>query len=380
MTRYGTLAAFIVLGLVAVAIYLLEFQPTQNDSSDFKVGVLFPFTGDAASYGAKGRRGVDLAISDFNRTMECERRMSAVYEDSAALPETGLASFQKLIASDHTPAVVGDIVSSVTLAAAPVANRSQTVLLAPTASAPAITQAGPYVYRIWPSDLEEGKAIANYAVSHGYARAAILYMNNDYGTAIQNIFTKVFATGGRKVVSAQSYLQTDQDFRSALTSLANGNPDVLYVAGYYADSAAIVRQARALGLKMPILGATAIEDPQFLAQAGPAAEGIVYPLATGFDATSTDPHVAAFVSEFRTRYHQTPGWVEAQVYDAVAVLCKVSSRIHGPLTGAAIKGGLDDFGTLHGVTGDITFDANGDVIKPVRLRIIKGGKFTNLEH
>jgi branched-chain amino acid transport system substrate-binding protein len=378
MNRTGVIA-LVLVAAAGLGYFAWQQYGQPQTSSGLQLGILFPFTGDAASYGVKGRHGVELATDDFNRSGECGRKLVPVYEDSAAQTETGLAGFQKLVSVDHTPAVIGDIVSSVTLAVAPTANRTQTVLLAPTASAPAITQAGPYVYRIWPSDLEEGKTIATYAVSRNYKRAAILYMNNDYGSAIQGIFSKVFAVGGRQVVSSQSYLQTEQDFRSALTKLQSANPDVLYIAGYYADSAAIVRQARDLGLRMPILGATAIEDPQFLSMAGSAAEGVVYPLATGFDATSTDPHVASFVNEFKSRFGQTPGWVEAQAYDAVAVYCKASSTIKSAPTGPEIKAALDNFGTMHGVTGDIKFDENGDVIKPVRLRIIKDGKFTNLE-
>src|SRR3569832_2971820 len=121
----------IVIGVgvfvVCAALYFYWSGAQLRNKQAFQVGVLFPLTGDAASYGVKGRHGVNMALDDFNRTMECGRTLNAVYEDSAAQPETGLASFQKLIASDHTPAVVGDIVSSVTLAVAPVANRSQTV-------------------------------------------------------------------------------------------------------------------------------------------------------------------------------------------------------------------------------------------------------------
>jgi branched-chain amino acid transport system substrate-binding protein len=130
---------------------------------------------------------------------------------------------------------------------------------------------------------------------------------------------------------------------------------------------------------VPILGTTAIEDQKFIELAGTAANGIVYPLATGFDAGSSDPQVVRFVEEFKHRFNETPGWVEAQAYDAVGVVCKAAATIKDTPTGEKLKNALDHFGTYRGVTGEIKFDENGDVVKQVRLRVVRDGKFTNLE-
>ncbi len=371
------------IALVAIAIGLAGYWtlagPSAASREPLKIGVLFPLTGDAASYGVKGRKAVQLAVDELNASSTCGRPVSAIFEDSAAQPNTGLSAFQKLVSADRVPVVIGDIVSSVTLAIAPAANRSKTVVLSPTASAPAITTAGEYIYRIWPSDLAEGRAIGAFAIKRGYKRAAVLHINNDYGVAINDIFKSAFAGQGREVITSEAYLENNQDFRSVLSKLRTLNPDVLYVAGYYADSATIARQARELGLNVPILGTTAIEDPKFIELAGGAANGIIYPLATGFDTTSSDPQVVRFIEEFKRRFNETPGWVEAQAYDAVGVVCKAVATITDNPTGERLKSALDNFGTFKGVTGEIKFDENGDVVKPIRLRIIRDGKFTNLE-
>jgi branched-chain amino acid transport system substrate-binding protein len=343
------------------------------------VGVLFPLTGDAASYGVKGRKAVQLAVDELNAAGSCGRQLAALFEDSAAQPTTGLSAFQKLVSVDRVPIVVGDIVSSVTLAIAPAANRSKVIVLSPTASAPAITTAGEYIYRIWPSDLAEGRAIAEYAVKRGYKAAGILHLNNDYGVAIEGIFKRTFTGDGRRVVSSESYLESNQDFRSALSKLQALSPDVLYIAGYYADSAAIIRQARELGFRAAILGTTAIEDPKFLELAGAATNGVVYPLATGFDAASTDPQVVRFVDAFKRRFNEAPGWVEAQAYDAFGITCKAVAGIGNGVTGERLRSAFDKLPAYKGVTGSIKFDENGDVVKPIRLRIIRDGKFTNLD-
>jgi branched-chain amino acid transport system substrate-binding protein len=370
--------ALIILAIGIVSYWTRSDSPATNREA-LKIGVLFPLTGDAASYGVKGRKAVQLAVDEMNAANSCGWPVNAIFEDSAAQPNTGLSAFQKLVSADRVPVVIGDIVSSVTLAIAPAANRSKTIVLSPTASAPALTAAGDYIYRIWPSDLVEGRAIGEFAVKRGYRHAAILHINNDYGVEINNIFLSVFAGQGREVVASEAYLETNQDFRSVLSKLRMLNPDVLYVAGYYADSATIVRQARELGFNVPVLGTTAIEDPKFIELAAGASSGVMYPLATGFDVTSADPQVKRFVEEFKRRFNEVPGWVEAQAYDAVGVICKAMTTVTDSLTGERLKSSLDKIGVFKGVTGEIRFDENGDVVKPIRMRIVQDGKFTNLE-
>lgn len=373
--RTALLAGFILAGGLAA----IRAMAQSTSAEPLVAGVLFPLTGDAADWGTKGRKGLQLATDELNASSACGRSVTAIYEDSQADPTIGLSAFQKLISADRVPVVIGDIVSSVTLAIAPAAQRAKVVVLSPTASAPAITYAGDYIYRIWPSDNAEAKVIANYAIQRGFRRVAILYMNNDYGSGIQNAFTTDFEGDGRRVISAESYLQTNQDFRSALSKIQGQNADVLYVAGYYADSALVVRQARELGLSFPILGTTSVDDPKFIEIAGKAAEGVVYPLATGYDATSSDPLVREFIDSFQRRFNQIPGWIEAQAYDAMGVICRASQKITGTPTGTAIKQGLDNLGTYNGVTGTIKFDQNGDVVKPIRLRVVRDGRFVNLD-
>jgi branched-chain amino acid transport system substrate-binding protein len=226
-------AAGISLAVVATGLlgYRTAAAPSAASEPPLKLGVLFPFTGDSASYGVKGRRGVELAVDELNIANSCGRLTTAIFEDSAAQPTTGLSAFQKLVSADRVPAVIGDLVSSVVLAIAPTANRTHTIVLSPTASAPALSTAGEYIYRIWPSDLVEGRTIAEYAIKQNFRRAAILHINNDYGSAISDVFKNTFNSEGREVIASDAYLESNQDFRSVLFKLRTLNPDVLYVAG-----------------------------------------------------------------------------------------------------------------------------------------------------
>lgn len=366
-------------GIVAVISAMAIFGCSDVPDT-IPIGVIFPMSGDAGTYGEKGELGIRLAVDDINQGRLAGRwTIRAVIEDSQASPTVGAAAMQKLVNVDRVPAVVGDIVSAVTLAAAPIAERSGVVLLSPTSSAPAITTAGDFVFRIWPSDLAEGAAIAEAAASMGFTRAAILHLNNDYGLSISNRFSEVFGQLGGQVVVTEAYLDDAGDYRTALARVASRTPDVIYIAGYYRDTALIVRQARESGLQQQLLATTAIEDPAFLELTAGAAEGLVYPLATGFDAAAPDSLSAAFVQRFEARFDTTPSWVEAHAYEAMVLLARVISEIPSDVTGVEIRNRLVALGPYTGVTGTFTFDANGDVTKPVSLKTVRNGSFVGFE-
>ena len=367
-----------VLILIVAVIAISCFQ-NERKPSEIKIGVLFPLTGDAASYGEKGQKAIDMAVEKINADGGINgKKIVAIYEDSRAEPKTGVAAAKKLIDIDHVPAIVGDIVSAVTLPAAPVAEEKKVILLSPTSSAPAITNSGEFIYRIWPSDLAEGKAVAEFARKRGYNRAAILHLNNDYGLAIASIFKKAFESQNNVVVLMEGYSQTANDYRSVLSKVENTNPDVVYIAGYYADTSKLLRQAHELGIKSQFLGTTAIEDDKFLELSGDAAENIIYPLATGFNPLSTSRKVTEFIDGFQKKYNYQPGWVEAQSYDAFMLIVAAVKNISGKIDGTKIKGYLDSMGEYDGVTGKIKFDKNGDVLKSVIFKTVRAGKFQYL--
>jgi branched-chain amino acid transport system substrate-binding protein len=367
----------LLLAAVSVTLYLSVRKP--HDTID--IGVLFPLTGDAASYGEKGKNAIDMAIRQINDSGGIRGKMvRALYEDSRAEPQTGVSAARKLISIDKVPAIVGDIVSSVTLPVAPIVEQNKVVLIAPTSSAPAITNAGEYVYRIWPSDLAEGEAIARYARTHGFKRAAIMHLKNDYGTAIADIFTRTFAGGDASVVLSEGYMADASDFRATLQKIKQMNTDVIYLAGYYGDISKIVRQAQQLGLQQQFLGVTALEDSKFLELAGADAEGIIYPLATGFDAGSSSPIVHTFVHDFSTTYAYEPGWVEAHAFDAFMLVCEAIRNTSGPVNGTTIKEYFATMGNYEGVTGTIRFDENGDVTKPVVFKTVRKGQFQSIDN
>jgi branched-chain amino acid transport system substrate-binding protein len=202
---------------------------------------------------------------------------------------------------------------------------------------------------------------------------SILFINNDFGAGLRGVFADEFERRAGRILSAQGYNADQTDYRPYLARIASESPDGIYVAGYFKDTAAIMRQARELGIKSQFLGSTTDEDPQLIQIAGESAEGLVYPYSTGYDAKSLDPAVLGFNAAFRKSYHRDPGLVAALGYDCANLL--VAAVQAGDPSGDSIRAHLASTKNFEGATGAITFDARGDVIKPILLKTVRNGKF-----
>ena len=367
--------------MVILFLFIILSVLSCTTNNTIKIGVLFPMTGDAGSYGEKGEKAIRLAIKKINNSGGVNgAKIIAIIEDSKAEPKTGITAAQKLIFTDKVVAIAGDIVSSVTLAVSPLCEKNKIILIAPTSSAPDITTAGEYIYRVWPSDLAEGAAIGTFAKNKRYKRAVILHLNNDYGISIAKIFKLNFESDSSKVVLSTAYQKNQTDFRTALLKAKAEKPDVIYTAGYYSDVARILVQAKELNLNTQFLGVTAIEDDEFLRIAGNTANGMIYPLASGFDINSNNPKTKEFVNSFNQEFGYIPGWVESHCYDAFMLIVEgIKNSDNKDYNGTSIKKYLDNMERYQGVTGEIIFDENGDVLKSIYFKEISDGKFRALK-
>ncbi len=358
--------------ILCLLFTLMVFQKVTAE--EIRIGAILPLTGDAAAWGEKGKKGIDLAVEQVNaRGGIKKRKLQVIYEDTQALPRLGVTAITKLAKVNRVPVVIGDIVSATTLAAAPVAEKNHIILLAPTASAPAITNAGDYIFRISPSDLIEGKAMAEFASNHDIKKIGILYIQNDYGLGLKNAFTKRFSVLKGTVTDALAYKQDETDFRPYLLKLKNKNPKAIYLISYYKDAALALKQASELGISCQFLGATAVQVHKLIEIAGSAAEGLIYAIPSEFNPKKKTDAVKEFNTAFKRKYGQEPNFVAAHCYDAVMLIAQVMERVGFSAT--EIRPVLAETKSYEGVTGVISFDENGDVIKPVDIKAVKDGKF-----
>jgi len=371
MKRFTNL---ITVTLVLTTIFALLFTPacSKKESNVIKIGATLPLSGDAAVWGNNTREGVDLSIEQVNSGGGIlGRRIAIVYEDTEALPQKGVNAYQKLVQVDKVTAIIDDSVSSVTLSMAPLAQKDHIVILATGATAPKISEAGEYIFRIWNSDAYEGQVAAEYAFNAlGLRDVAIFYINNDYGKGLDGVFSTQFRKLGGKIVSSQSFEQNSADMRSQLTKIQASNPDGLYLVGYPKEIPVALVQAKELGIKVKLIGTVAMQDPKLIENAREAADGLMFP----YPKDPNGKEAEAFKASFKKKYGKDPGITSDVGYDAVKMIVK-AIELSGGNSGEDIRKGLNMLKDYPGASGVMTFDENGDVHKPIGIKVVKNGQF-----
>ena len=384
----------IILALVMVAFLCVKSlgckggdqkpKPTEEKKPTvIKVGVILPLTGDMAKYGQTISAAVKLAADELSKNPEPKNfTLDFIFEDDKIDPNTGVSAAMKLINADKVSAIIGPYASSVTLAVASVAERSQIVLLSPGSSSPKITDSGTFIFRNCVSDIYEGNEMAKFTNQNLKLKTlGILYINNDFGVGLKDVFTKTITDLGGSVKCAEAYEQGSTDFKTQLTRIKSCSPDAVYLVGYQ-EMAQIFKQARELGLNKQLLATTMLNDQSLVDKMGPkVADGTIF-AAWEYSPDSSNPRISSFVQRFKSfSGGMDPDVFAANTYDAVFILnnaIKQAFEKTGNYNPTSIKDALYNQ-SFDGVTGKTSFDQNGDVLKPIVIMTIKDGKITPYE-
>jgi len=363
------------LAALAASVLFVGCQP----KSDIKIGAILPLTGDAAKWGQASKNAIDLAVEGINKSGGISgRKVAVLFEDDRGGVTDATNAMTKLVKVDKVPLVLGTLFSSATLAIAPIANENKVVLLSPASSAPKITQAGDFIFRNCASDVYEGGIMAGFVHDTlKYRKVGVAYINNDYGLGLKTEFETAFKAKGGEIVASEAFDQGATDFRSLLLKIKAAAPDAIYLPGYPPEMGRLLRQAKELGINKQFLSVVIFEDPRVLELAGGAAEGVIYSCQI-FDPTSGEANVRKFVTAYKTKYGSDPDIYAGLSYDAMNIAALAIKN--GGTTGGGIRDALYKIRDFPGVTGVTTFDQNGDVTKPIGLKMVRNGKFEWYTH
>lgn len=368
--------SFAAAALAATSSSLLS-RVAFAQSDPILIGVSGPLTGANAQYGLQWKQGFDLALDKINADGGVKgRKVAYVFEDSQSDPRQAVAIAQKFVADPRIVIELGDFSSPASMAASAIYQRGGLVQYGFTNSHPDFTKGGDFMWSPSVSQADEQPLLAAYAVSRlGLKRIAILHLNTDWGRTSKDHFSRAAKELGAEVVIAEGYQPEERDFRSTLVRARDANPDGFALISYAPDGALIVRSARQVGLKQPILAASSVYSPRFIELGGEAVEGV----HTGSRYFPDDPRpeVRAFVNGFKAKYGGTePDAFNAYAFDAVNFA--VAAIRHGGTDRRAIR---DALGQVRDVSSVIfskaTFDTKTRRIlgaKNVEL-VVKGGRF-----
>src|SRR5688500_4174961 len=322
------------------------------------VGEYGSLTGAEATFGQSTHNGIMLAIDEINAAGGVGgRKIKIITEDDQSKAEEAANAVSKLISQNNVVAVLGEVASSNSLAAAPICQSNKVPMITPSSTNPTVTEKGDYIFRMCFLDSYQGESMAGYLTKTlGMKTAAILIdVKSDYSTGLANFFERAFIANGGRIVGKQSYAKGDNDFRSQLTALRASNPQVLFVPGYYNDIGQIAIQARDLGMQMPLAGGDGWESPKLIEIGGKALEGCFY--SNHYFAGDPAPQVRDFVQKYKERYGATPDSLAALAYDTARVLADAIKRA-GKTDGPTLRDAIASTKDFPGVTGTINLGAD----------------------
>ena len=369
--------------LSGILVFLFLFLGLSAYGQDIPIGFFAPITGPAAADGASAKHAVELGLKEVNDGGGINaRKVNLIIYDDRLNPQEAVAIANKLIEKDKVVGVVSGAYSGPTRVTAPIFQKAGMPMVAGYAVHPDVTwdpkekKPNDFCFRNGFLGEIEGAAAAEFAVKNLKAKKiALIFMDNDFGRAISSGFAERAEKLGAAVLTKQIYkFPGEKDFRPFLTRIKEGNPDVIFAAGYYNEAASIVRQAKELGIKSQILGEEGFDSPKFLEIAGPAAEGVI--IATNLDRDDPRPLVQTFLKNYRAAYNEDADMVGASSYDAFMIL--VNAIRKAGTDPKAIQKALLETKDYNGLTGKISRFVQGEVVKPVQIQVVKGGKFRRL--
>jgi branched-chain amino acid transport system substrate-binding protein len=368
------------VGLFAGIAMVLCSVMSAGAQGTIKIGFFAPITGPAAADGMSAKNAVELGVKEVNDGGGISgKKVDLIVYDDRLKAEEAVAIANKLIEKDKVTGVVSGSYSGPTRVVAPIFQKAGMPMVAGYAVHPDVTwnpntkSPNDFIFRNGFLGEVEGAAAAEFAVKDLKGkRMSIIAMDNDFGRSISAGFAERAEKLGATILTKQMYkFPGEKDFRPYLTTIKEGNPDVIFAAGYYNEAASIVRQAKELGIKSQILGEEGFDSPKFIEIAGDAAEGVI--IATNLDRDDPRPVVQNFLKNYRAAYGHDADMVGASSYDAFMILVDAIKK--AGTDPKAIQKALLETKDYNGLTGKISRFVQGEVVKPVQIQVVKDGKF-----
>lgn len=335
-----------------------------------------------AEHGIPAKRGVELAVAQVNEAGGIGgKKVEVVFEDEKDSPKDSVNAVQKLINVDKVVALVGPMTSGGIMAAGKTAEDAKVVAISPTATTPKLSGYGAYIYRGCSRIDQQAQALTQFVAENWKPKTvAILFSNEPYGKACNEVFSKDFEKLGIKVVAQESFMRGSRDFKAQLTTIKAANPDILFIPGYTPETAPAAAQARQLGMNQKILGVYGDMDVVYIELAGKAAEGHV--IASEYDEDYDTPKNKKFKEQYYALAKKNNDPVNimfaALTFDATSMVLEGMKK-NGP-TSEGIKKFLDDLKDFDGVTGKLSMNKEHDAVKGgLYILEVKNGRWVKVK-
>ncbi|HAF17276.1 MAG: ABC transporter substrate-binding protein [Thermacetogeniaceae bacterium] len=350
------------------------------DEDTIKVGVNFELSGDVATYGTSCKNGIMLAIEEANaQGGVLGKKIEALVQDNKSQNREARNIAEKLI-SEGVVAILGPAVTGAVQSEEPVATAAKVPVLAPAATAPEVTydektkKVKDFIFRVCIIDPDQSQVMASYIYDElGLKNGAIMVdKNNDYSVGLGETFKEFFTAKGGKIVAEEGFVSTDTAFKPQLTSIASKKPDFIYVPAYYNQVGLIVKQARELGIDLPVMGADGWDSPKLVELAGADNLNNCY-FTNHYSVEDPSERIQNFIKAYEEKYNATPDAFAALGYDTASLLIEAIKQA-GEADSVKIQQALENIEGFEGVTGKLSYDEKHNPIKEISIIEIVDGK------
>lgn len=380
MHKKIALTALTFLASIALAACSKSPDVTANATGTtigdtIKVGVNLELTGTVAAYGNAENNGIKIAVQEINKAGGVDgKKIELVTKDNKSENAEASTAATNLAIQSQVNAMIGPATSGAVAAASLNAQKTGVPLLTPSGTQDDLTLdtvdgVKKYVFRTTFQDSFQGQVLAQYAYSNLNAKKVVLYYDNssDYAKGIAEEFKKKYQGD---IVTTATFASGDKDFQSALTKIKNLDYDAIVMPGYYTETGIITKQARDMGISVPILGPDGFSDDSFADLAGKANANSVYYVSGYSTKTALSGKANDFIKAYKAKYGSEPNMFAALSYDSVYMIAKAAE---GAKTSIDIANNLAELKDFDGVTGKMTIDKKHNPIKTALMVIMKDG-------
>ncbi|ADQ07840.1 Extracellular ligand-binding receptor [Caldicellulosiruptor hydrothermalis 108] len=372
-----------ILGIMVVLVlfFLLVSYAQSSSSKTIRIGVNLELSGSVAQFGQRNLEGLRMAIDEINsKGGVLGKKIELVVYDNKSDKTEALNIATRLATKENVLAMLSPVTSGATKSASIAATRYKVPLVSATATDDSVTidertgKTKAYVFRICFNDSFQGSVMANFALKTLKLKtAAIIYdASSDYSKGLYKNFKETFTKGGGKVVAEEAFVKGEQDFNGILTKIRDKKPQAIFAPVYYDEAGLIIKQARELGMWIPILGSDGFDDPKVVEKAGSKYATNIF-FSTHYSSQDTDKRVQDFRKRYQQKYKIEPNALSALGYDLGYFIADAIKRANSTTDREKLRRALENTKNFVGVTGIISIDAKHNAKKSAVIIEIKNG-------
>jgi len=379
MGKLKKLVCFVLM-LGLAALLLSGCGGSSDSSGKIKIGLNYELSGDNATYGQDCVDGILMAFEEINKAGGLlGKQIEPIKMDNKSDSAEAISVATRLITQDKVVAILGPATSGPFMAQIPIATQHKVPVMSASTTAEYVTMdengnVKEYAFRICFKDSFQGTLMANFALEKLNATKAVIVFDNtnDYSLGLKKSFTETFTSKGGTIVAEEAFVTKETDFNAILTRIKELEFDVIFLPGYYQEAGPFIKQARALEINHPILGADGFDSADLVALAGASALNDIY-FSNHYSSLDKDPKVLEFIENFKKKAGKDPNAFHALGYDLGYFVADAIKRANSD-NAEKIKDALAATSEFKGVTGTVKIDEKHDAIKSAVIIELQNGE------